>query len=416
MRAPLNIISIYCHFARDCADPTEQAQPQAALKKQINQVFAIAFKSIGQANRTILVTGDDAAITYTGLPESAMVIAKDIVSGVLTTNQTGDHHLSVAIGMHAEPIDERDTFKKQPNYIVNGLAAAKQLASTALANEIVVSPAYTASVAATMPVISTEADIPTQSPAPHAFTNVVFEHHVLEYQVYVAHQNLAHAHLASVAQTQMLEADAPILANVLTASGLNPSGLNPSGLNHSQTAHSILATATPTFEPALSSEPSQQKRATFNWRCLKPWHYALASLFIVVPLYFILASTVSPLVASKLARTPAAAEAGKLNQANQANQPATPSAAPEASASASQQNSTQSAMTKKTAAQPQPAALPTKQKAKPSTKKSAAAKPTNTTNQQTNKGFLSWESFKKSFKQGQKAECTQVETAMNQCR
>ncbi len=143
MTEQLNLIAIFCLVSLDSVEESGKTDAQKIiLKNHINNVFNIAFKYIGQTNRIILLTDNSAEIAYLGLPENAMLVAKDILSGIVISNKKGSAPLSVRIAIHLKPVYEESDFNKQSNIVGNGINAAKQMISEVKPNEILVSRAY----------------------------------------------------------------------------------------------------------------------------------------------------------------------------------------------------------------------------------------------------------------------------------
>jgi len=192
----LNIISIFCNFSLAAADNAQaKVSQQTALSTHISALFAIACKSIGQSNRIIVVKDQHATVTYTGTQESAMVIATEVRERALANNPIDSTVLSVKIGIHVEPLGLVNEIKQHPNYIVNGIQAAKQLAETAQTNAIVVSPSYEQHVATAKPAKPQQVDD----------LGVKHEQHIHDYQMYLTSLSQSHVtEAASYSENQPL--------------------------------------------------------------------------------------------------------------------------------------------------------------------------------------------------------------------
>ena len=143
MTEQLNIISIFCTISLNIADISEKNdQEQRFLKNHINQLFDIAFRHIGQTNRIILITDKGAKIAYSGPPEDAMLLARDIVNVISLANKKGSTTLSAYIGVHLEPVHLISDFNQHANIIANAISTAEQVMTQAKPNEILVSRSY----------------------------------------------------------------------------------------------------------------------------------------------------------------------------------------------------------------------------------------------------------------------------------
>ncbi len=367
MTEQLNIISIFCNVFLDGIDHSKKADSeQIVLRNHVNNLFNIAFKYIGQTNRIILVNGNGAAIAYAGPAEDAMLMAKDILNGILSANKQGSAPLSVCIGVHLEPVRVVNDFNEQANIIGNGINAAKQMTSLAKPNEILVSRPYYENIPPSIQALSTLFE----------GSGVKYENHVLDYQAY----------LAGLKQDQVSENE-------------------PSALDQPFTSiHSLQSAEKSGFLSASS------------------WKYALASLFILVTLFAAVKLALAPQETpnKKLKTLPL--------QASQSSNPRTLPIEPEIPLQKAnvddkdsvsvQEKLEPTAQVKATLMQEEleltkpVRATPAKKEVKQKTK----SRIDSTSKKSKAKQIISWESLKNSIKQGQKNECTQAEIALNQCR
>ncbi len=357
MTERLNIISIFCHVFLDLAEHSKKTgTEQIVLKNHINALFNIAFKHIGQTNRIILVTDNGAAIAYSGSPEDAMLMAKEMLNGILISNKQGSAALSACIGIHLEPVHVVNDFNEQPNIIGDGINAAKQMISKAKPNEILVSHSYYEKIPPSIQALSTLFNATLSNEL-----NDKYENHVFDYQAYLATLNL----------DQISE-------------------------NQPEVLHQP-------FMPTPDLQPPE-KAGFLN---TSSWKYALASVFIVVALFSIVDLAITP------AETPDKKVKVLPLKASDSTSLKTPSVKPETPLQKTDVDDKESLpmqqeLEKTDAVKPAYVNKDVKQKTKnrvdSTSKKSKPDK------------AISWESFKDSIRQGQEHECTQSEIALNQCR
>ena len=361
MTEPLNFICIFCHVSLDGIDELNKTDAQKiVLQNPINHLFNIAFNNIGQTNRIILVTDSGAEIAYLGALEDAMLMEKEIVSRISVSNMQGAVPLSVRVGIYAQPMHEISDFSQHHNIVGKGINAAKQAMVEAKPYEIVVSRFYNENVSALNQTTSSLNDQPNKA-----------ENHVLDDSVDLADLNS----IQEIAEIQELA-------------------------EHQETI----------LDLPVNSISIMQASETTDASDASSWKYALISLFLVVSLFLLVELALMPTALSNkqvkalpLKTIPSSnlniepvesIPAEKLGQQTNADDKAT----------LPLQNVTEQTELLKP--------LPVKKKVPQKTKKSAdvAARKAKENDK------FSWESIKKSIMQGQKKECTQAESALNQCR
>ncbi len=238
MTEQLNIISICCNVSLPSMnDASRTISEQIIFKNHISHVFNLAFKYIGQTNRMILITDNGAEIAYTGTPEDAMLIARDILNSILMSNKPVATPFSVRIGIHLQPVSAVDGINAQSNIIADSINAARRVMSHAKPNEILVSRAYYENTPSSTQAVSTLLD---DLGSKH-------DNHVIDYQAY----------LTGLMQEQASENQLPILKRALNLDDLK------------------------------LHESSDNLNAG-------SWRYALASLFILIALFATIKLIITP--------------------------------------------------------------------------------------------------------------------------
>lgn len=367
MTEPLNFICIFCHVLLDVTDePNKTDTQKIVLKNPINHLFSIAFKHIGDTNRIILVTENGVEVAYLGALQDAMLMAKDIVSNIAVSSKLGAVPLSVQVGIYLQPMHEISDFSQYPNIVGYGINAAKQAIVEAKPNEIVVSRFYNENVSALNQTPSSLNDQPNRA-----------ESHVLDDSVDLADLNSIQevAEIPDVAEIQEVAEQPETILDL---------PVNSTSIMH-------------TSEAAATSDASS-------------WKYALASLFLVVSLFLLVELAIMPTALSNKQ-----VKALPLKTIPSSNLNIEPVKSKSAETLGQQTNADDKAnlplpnvIEQTQAVKP----LPAKKKAPQKTKKSVDVKEKKA--KQSDK--FSWESIKKNFMQGQKKECTQAESALNQCR
>lgn len=354
MTGRLNIISIFCNLSLDIISDSKKTDIELIFKNHINSLFNVAYKYIGQTNRLILTTDNGAAIAYTGAPEDAMLIATDILNGILMANKQGAAPLSVCIGIHLEPVQLVNDFNEQSNIIGKGINAAKKLMSQAKRNEILVSRSYYENIPPSTQALSTLFNDLDKN-----------ENHVIQYQAYLV------------------------------------------GLNQNQLSDHQPLNLDPLMAPVPSLPPSKQSRF-LNTNRLK---YALTGLFVLVALIWAAKLIIAPAETHSNVSKMLPLKASQSSLKAQAVEPKILSKIP----SETPRTHTNLTKEKRDPADLVKPAVP-KKEAKLKTKSSVNynAKESKTKESNTKK-TISWETLKNSMKQGQKNACTQAEIAMNQC-
>ena len=361
MTKPLNFICIFCHVLLDATDESNKTDTQKiVLKNHINHLFNIAFKHMGETNRIILVTENGAEVAYLGALQDATLMANDIVSNIEASSKQGAVPLSVRVGIYVQPMHEISDFSQYPNIVCYGINAAKQAIVEAKPNEIVVSRFYNENVSALNQTTSSLNDQPNKA-----------ENHVLDDSIDLADLNSIQevAEIPEVAEQPETILDLPV-----------------------NSTSSMQAS-----EAAATSDASS-------------WKYALASLFLVVSLFLLVELAIMPAALSNKQ-----VKALPLKTIPSSNLNIEPVKSKSAETLGQQTNANDKAnlplpnvIGQTQAVKP----LPAKKNAPQKTKKSVDMKEKKA--KQSDR--FSWESIKKSIMQGQKKECTQAETALNQCR
>lgn len=365
MTERLNIISMCCNVSLDGIDQTSKtASEQIVFKNHINHLFNIAFKYIGQTNRIILITGTGAEMAYSGAPEDALLVATDIVNGILFSNKPGSTPLSVRIGIHLQPVLGANDFNEQSNIIGASINAAKQILSKAKPNKIVVSRAYYENIPVSAQAISTLFDD----------LDVKNENHVLDYHAYLVDLNQK-----QVSESQPVTLDQPVIST-----------------------------------PSLPSSKKSTFSNTSNWTYVLVCLIVPIVLFSIVKLAKVPADTL-PLKASQTSnlKTQSIKADNQLKKSNGNDNDniliqQKLDAADPLIATIDKENIDNKTMDSKTVDNKTTGIKEVKQK--PKSRLDSTAKKSKA------KELISWETLKNSLKQGQKHACTQSEIAMNQCR
>jgi len=361
MTEPLNFICIFCHVLLDVTDELNKTDTQKiVLKNHINHLFSIAFKHIGETNRIILVTENGAEVAYLGALEDAMLMAKDIVSSIAVSSKQGAVPMSVQVGIYLQPMHEISDFSQYPNIVGYGINAAKQAIVEAKPNEIVVSRFYNENVSALNQTTLSLNDQPNKA-----------KNDVLDDSVDLADLNSIQevAEIPEVAEQPETILDLPV-----------------------NSTSSMQAS-----EAAVTSDASS-------------WKYALTSLFLVVSLFLLVELAIMPTALSNKQ-----VKALPLKTIPSSNLNIEPVKSKPAEILGQQTNVDDKANLPLSSVIEQTQAvkpLPAKKKVPQKTKKSVDVKEKKA---KENDKF-SWESIKKSIMQGHKKECTQAESALNQCR
>ncbi len=354
MADQLNLICIFCQVSLDGIDePNKTFAQKIVLQNHIDHLFNIAFKYIGQINRIILVRDSGAETVYLGALEDAMLMANEIVSSIVVSSQQGAAPLSIRIGIHSQAMHEIHDFSQHPNFIENGINAAKQAMVEAKPNEIIVSGCCNENVSPLNQTTSTKLNDPLDND----------KNQILE-------ANLAGLNLIqNLAGNQETVLDLPV----------------------------NLTSSVQAFESTNTSNENS-------------WKYALASLYMVVLLFLLVELAIMP---ADLPNKQVKALPTKAIQLSNLNKE--PLKSKRFDTSAQQANNDggavlalPKALGQKVTVKPSPA----KKKVDQKTKKSVDA----VANKANRDGKFSWESLKKSIMQGQKKECTQAENALNQCQ
>jgi len=116
---------------------------QIKYKNCFNALVSEALKDIAQSDRIILDTGDGAAITLLGEPESALFISLTIRDGILEhARNHPESPLDVRIGINLGPVQMVRDINNHLNVIGDGINVAQRVMSFAEPNQILVSRSY----------------------------------------------------------------------------------------------------------------------------------------------------------------------------------------------------------------------------------------------------------------------------------
>lgn len=144
MSERLNKTSICSIVFLDIVEYSEKSvSEQFEIKDRFNSIISEAIKDVAQNDRIILDTGDGAAITLLGEPESALFVSMTIRDGILKDNQAHpDFPLLVRIGINLGPVRVVSDINGRPNVIGDGINVAQRVMSFAEPNQILVSRSY----------------------------------------------------------------------------------------------------------------------------------------------------------------------------------------------------------------------------------------------------------------------------------
>jgi hypothetical protein len=116
---------------------------QIELKDRFNAIISEAIKDVAQNDRIILDTGDGAAITLLGEPETALFISLTMHDAILTDNIAHpDCPLLVRIGINLGPVRLVKDINGHTNIIGDGINVAQRVMSFSEPNQILVSRSY----------------------------------------------------------------------------------------------------------------------------------------------------------------------------------------------------------------------------------------------------------------------------------
>lgn len=365
MTQELNIISIACnlYLAFDEQSNKKESE-QLVFENHLNHLYDIAFNAIGNTNRIILTSDNGVVVAYTGLLTDAMLVATNILNEIMLTNKQGAAPLYGRIGIDLVPVRVVSDFTEQPNIIGNVIVTAKQLMRKAKPNEIVVSRAYFEKIPPLIQALVTFHDQVVEQ------NNKLFDNYL--------HENKAHLAETNIAQT----ADFSRIHVDLPTADLPPVDLAPTTMQGMQTF----------IKP--------------NFLNASNWKYALASLFVVVGLLFISQLVIEPQAElNKNGKTLPI----KVLPSMRINKPTVND---EITINKSEINEI------KKVTEPQQLKPINKAKItmpKKAIRPKASGKISSNLKQAKKNQPSNWETFKNNLKQGGKKECTQPQTAMNQC-
>lgn len=116
---------------------------QIETKDRFNQIISASIRDVAESDRIILDTGDGAAITLLGEPETALFTSLTIRDGILTDNESHPQFpLLVRIGINLGPVRLVSDINGRPNVIGDGINVAQRVMSFAEPNQILVSRSY----------------------------------------------------------------------------------------------------------------------------------------------------------------------------------------------------------------------------------------------------------------------------------
>ncbi|HRA28013.1 MAG TPA: adenylate/guanylate cyclase domain-containing protein [Acinetobacter johnsonii] len=115
---------------------------QIHAKNQFNDLISRSLKDVALNDRIILDTGDGVAIALLGSPEDAMFVALTICDGVVKNNVINLTPMYVRFGINLGPVRIVNDINGQPNIIGDGINVAQRIMSFAGPNQILVSRSY----------------------------------------------------------------------------------------------------------------------------------------------------------------------------------------------------------------------------------------------------------------------------------
>lgn len=116
---------------------------QIEYKNRFNALISESIKNVAQNDRIILDTGDGAAITLLGEPESALFISLTIRDRIHEHNRNHpESPLEVRIGINLGPVQVVKDINNHLNVIGDGINVAQRVMSFAEPNQILVSRSY----------------------------------------------------------------------------------------------------------------------------------------------------------------------------------------------------------------------------------------------------------------------------------
>lgn len=154
---------------------------QIKYKDRFNALVSEALKNVAQNDRIILDTGDGAAITLLGEPESAVFISLTIRDGILESNRNHpDSILDVRIGINLGPVQMVRDINNHLNIIGDGINVAQRVMSFAEPNQILVSRSY-------YEIVSRLSNDILKM---FSYSGIKHDKHVREHEVYVLHTSV----------------------------------------------------------------------------------------------------------------------------------------------------------------------------------------------------------------------------------
>lgn len=144
MSERLNKTSICSVVFLDIVGYSQKAvSEQIEYKNRFNALISEALKDVALNDRIILDTGDGAAITLLGEPQTALFTALTIRDGILGDNRAHpDFPLHVRIGINLGPVQVVKDINDHLNIIGDGINVAQRVMSFAEPNQILVSRSY----------------------------------------------------------------------------------------------------------------------------------------------------------------------------------------------------------------------------------------------------------------------------------
>ncbi|MDD4927909.1 MAG: hypothetical protein PHP85_01370 [Gallionella sp.] len=115
---------------------------QISLKDRFNTYLSEAIYDVPTTDRIILDTGDGAAITFLGDPESALKAALRLRASLLSEDPYLEPELLVRIGINLGPVRLVRDINGHPNIVGDGINVAQRVMGFADASQILVSRSY----------------------------------------------------------------------------------------------------------------------------------------------------------------------------------------------------------------------------------------------------------------------------------
>lgn len=156
---------------------------QIHTKNQFNDLISCSLKDVALNDRIILDTGDGVAIALLGSPEDAMFVALTICDGVIKNNVKNLMPMYVRFGINLGPVRIVNDINGQPNIIGDGINVAQRIMSFAGPNQILVSRSY----------YEVTSRLTLEFSEMFDYSGVKHDKHVREHEVYSVRSHKEHA-------------------------------------------------------------------------------------------------------------------------------------------------------------------------------------------------------------------------------